>query len=177
MQYSNGDQANDHRHTIKAFGPYAVTPEWMLGATLIIQQGAPNICLSGFGPTLDSDLYGGAYQHYCGGVPTDNSLVADPANPGQSLAYGGLPLPPGDSGRTPWTHQLNLSATYTPAWANKHLILQVEVHNVFNEQKATLYYSPYVKSQGGTGYYNPEYKTPISTESPRYLALNAKYDR
>ena len=168
MQYANGDQANDHRHTIKAFGSYAITPEWMVSGTLIVQSGAPNICLSGFGPTLDSDLYGGAYQHYCGGVPTGNSTTG--------VAYGGSPSAPGDSGRTPWTHQINLSLTYVPDWAHKHLTLQAEVHNLLNEQKPTLYYSPYVIYQGGTGYYNPDYKTAISTESPRYVAFNAKYD-
>ncbi len=176
MANSNGDLANDHRHTIKAFGSYAITPEWMASATLIVQSGAPNICLSGYGPTLDPDLYGGAYQHFCGGVPSGNSTVPDPNNPGQFLAYGGLPSAPGDSGRTPWTHQLNLSLTYVPDWAHKHLTLQAEVHNVFNEQKPTLYYSPYVEYQGATGYYNPVYKTPISLEAPRYVTFNAKYD-
>ena len=176
MANSNGDQANDHRHTIKAFGSYAITPEWMASATLIVQSGAPNICLSGYGPTLDPALYNGAYQHFCGGVPSGNSLVPDPNNPGQFLAYGGLPSAPGDSGRTPWTHQLNLSLTYVPDWAHKHLTLQAEVHNVFNEQKPTLYYSPYVEYQGATGYYDPVYKTPISLETPRYVTFNAKYD-
>ena len=87
-----------------------------------------------------------------------------------------MPSAPGDSGRTPWTHQLNLSLTYVPDWAHKHLTLQAEVHNVFNEQKPTLYYSPYVEYQGATGYYDPVYKTPISLETPRYVTFNAKYD-
>lgn len=179
MANSNGDQANDHRHTIKAFGSYAITPEWMASATLIVQSGAPNICLSGYGPTLDPDLYGAAYQHFCGGVPNGNSTVTvtDPATGLVStVAYGGLPSAPGDSGRTPWTHQLNLSLTYVPDWAHKHLTLQAEVHNAFNEQKPTLYYSPFVEYQGSTGYYDPVYKTPISLEAPRYVTFNAKYD-
>ena len=172
MQYSNGSLANDHRHTIKAFGSYAVTPEWMLGGTLILQSGAPNACLSGYGPTLDPDLYGGAYEHFCGGVPSAISATG--------TGYGGLPSAPGDSGRTPWTHQLNLSVTYTPDWAHKHLTLQAEVHNVLNEQKATLYTSAYAIAPGaqnsGTSLYNPLYKTALSTEAPRYVQLNAKYD-
>ena len=179
MANANGDLPNDHRHTIKAFGSYAITPEWLVGATLIVQSGAPNVCLSGYGPTLDGDLYGVAYQHFCGGVPSGISTqtVIDP-NSGLPIpvAYGGLPSAPGDSGRTPWTHQLNLSITYVPDWAHKHLTLQAEVHNAFNEQKATLYYSPYAEFQGSTSYYNPQYKTAISTEQPRYLTFNAKYD-
>jgi len=184
MQYANGDQANDHRHTIKAFGSYAITPEWIASATLIMQSGAPNACLSGFGDTIYADAYNGPYQHYCGGVPSGISLVPDPANPGSFVGYGGMPSAPGDSGRTPWTHQLNLSITYTPDWAGKHLTLQAEIHNVLNEQKATLYYTQYAIGTGGsagggnsgTYLYNPVYHTAESTELPRYVNFNAKYD-
>jgi outer membrane receptor protein involved in Fe transport len=176
MANANGDLPNDHRHTIKAFGTYAITPEWMVGGTLILQSGAPNVCLSGYGDNIDGDEYGVAYQHFCGGVPSGISTVPDPANPGSFLAHGGLPSAPGDSGRTPWTHQINLSLTYVPDWANKHLTLQAEVHNVLNEQKATIYYSPYTEFQGSTSYYNPQYKSAISTEMPRYVALNAKFE-
>jgi hypothetical protein len=177
MAYANGEQANSHRHTIKAFGSYAITPEWMVSGTFIMQSGAPNICLSGYGATIDPDLYGGPYQHFCGGVPSGNSGLVD-AN-GNPVGTGGVGSPPGASGHTPWTHQLNLSVTYVPAWANKHLTLQVEVHNVFNEQNATLFSGPfngYVVYQGGTGYYNPNYKTAVSTEAPRYMVFSAKYD-
>ncbi len=184
---TNGDQANDHRHTIKAFGSYAITPEWMISGTIIVQSGAPKVCLSGYGDTISGDLYGGAYEHYCGGVPSDISTQTvtsiDP-DTGKTVystvGYGGLPSPPGATGRTPWTHQINLSLTYTPDWANKHLTLQAEVHNLLNEQKATLYTSAYanneVANNRGVTIYNPIYNTPVSTEQPRYLAFNAKYD-
>jgi hypothetical protein len=176
MQYANGDQANDHRHTIKAFGSYAITPEWMVGGTFIMQSGAPNVCLSGFGSTIIADAYNGPYQHFCGGVPSGISATG--------VGYGGVGSPPGTSGRTPWTHQLNLSLTYTPDWAHKHLTLQAEIHNVLNEQKATLYYTQYAIGNGGgagggnsgTYIYNPVYHTAESTEAPRYLAFNARYD-
>ena len=187
MQYANGDQANDHRHTLKAFGSYAISPEWIASATLIMQSGAPNVCLSGFGDTIFADAYNGPYQHYCGGVPSGISThtVIDPVTlQPVPVGYGGLPSPPGDSGRTPWTHQLNLSITYTPDWAHKHLTLQAEVHNVLNEQKATLYYTQYAIGNGGgagggnsgTFLYNPVYHTAESTEAPRYMEFNVKYD-
>lgn len=177
MAYANGEQANSRRHTIKAFGAYALTPEWMVSGTLILQSGAPNICLSGYGATIDGDLYGGPYQHFCGGVPSGNSGLVD-AN-GNPVGTGGVGSPPGTSGHTPWTHQLNLSVTYTPAWAGKHLSFQAEIHNVLNEQHALLLSGPnngYVVYRGGTGYYNPLYKTAVSTEAPRYMAFSAKYD-
>jgi hypothetical protein len=186
MAYANGEQANSHRHTIKAFGSYAITPEWMVSGTFIMQSGAPNLCLSGYGDTIDPDLYGGPYQHYCGGVPSGNSThtvtVIDPSTGLPTVVpvgYGGVGSPPGASGHTPWTHQLNLSVTYVPTWANKHLTLQAEMHNVLNEQKATLLSGPlngYVVYKGSTGYYNPNYKTAVSTEAPRYMNFSVKYD-
>ena len=187
MQYANGEQANSRRHTIKAFGSYAITPEWMASATFIMQSGAPNICLSGFGPAIDADAYNGPYQHYCGGVPSSYTGLTGagyPSGPVGPIGTGGMPSPPGTSGHTPWTHQLNLSLTYVPEWAHKHLTLQAEVHNVFNEQKATLYYTQYAIGAAGTAsgansgtyLYNPVYHTAESTEAPRYVAFNAKYD-
>ncbi|MBD8874195.1 TonB-dependent receptor [Rhodanobacter sp. DHB23] len=175
---TNGDLPNDHRHTLKAFGSYAITPEWMVSATVIIQSGSPKVCLSGYGPTIDPDLYGGPYEHFCGGVPSGISGVVDAS--GHPVGTGGQPSAPGASGFTPWTHQLNLSVTYTPEWANKHLTLQAAVHNVLNEQKPTLYTSGYAIDPGaqgnGVSVYNPIYNTPIATEMPRYLTLTAKYE-
>ena len=184
---TNGVLPNDHRHTFKAFGSYAITPEWMVSGTIIVQSGAPNVCLSGYGPTIDGDLYGGSYEHFCGGVvsgiSTHTITTTDPVTGlpvVSTVGYGGLPSPPGSSGRTPWTHQINLSLTYTPKWAHKHLTLQAEVHNLLNEQKATLYTSQYAidpAAQGnGVSLYNPIYNTPVSTEMPRYMAFNARYD-
>jgi hypothetical protein len=188
MAYANGEQANSHRHTIKAFGSYAVTPEWIVSGIFIMQSGAPNACLSGFGSTIIADAYNGPYQHFCGGVPQNMSThtIPDPSTKSgiNTVGYGGVGSPPGTSGHTPWTHQLNLSVTYTPDWAHKHLTLQAEMHNVFNEQKATLLYTQYAIGNGGgagggnsgTYQYNPVYHTAASTEAPRYMEFNAKYD-
>lgn len=149
MQYSNGELPNSHRHTLKAFGTYAITPEWLVSGTYIIQSGAPITCLGFWGPAQSDAGYHQAY-HWCGGKPSR----------------------PGDAGNTPWTHQLNLSVNYIPAWAGKHLTLQVQVHNVFNEQNVTQYYSRY----GSTSAPNARYLTPLGQEGPRYVQLMAKYD-
>jgi len=150
MQYANGELPNSHRHTLKAYGTYAITPEWLVSGLWIIQSGAPNTCL---GSTLDGYAdpigYGEAY-HWCG----------DQASP------------PGASGHTPWTHQLNLSVNYIPEWAGKHLTLQVQVHNVLNEQKVTQYNPTY----GSTDSPDSTYKLPLGIEAPRYVQFSAKYD-
>jgi TonB-dependent receptor-like protein len=176
MAYANGEQANSHRHTLKAFGSYAITPEWMVSGTYIIQSGAPNVCLSGFGNEIIPDLYSGPYQHFCGGTPAFNSPTG--------VGFGGQPSPPGTDGHTPWTHQINLALTYTPEWARKHLTLQWEIHNLLNEQAATLYYTEYAVgtnggpggNNGGTSYWNPVYHTAQSTETPRYMDFSVKFD-
>lgn len=175
MAYANGEQSNSRRHTLKLFGAYAITPEWTAGATYIIQSGAPIACLSGYGATIDPDLYGGSFQHYCGGVPSGNSATG--------VGYGGVGSPPGAAGNTPWTHQLNLSLTYVPTWANKHLTFGAEVHNVFNEQHTLLIASPagasnssYTFYSGSTGYYNPVFMTASVLEQPRYMDVSVKLD-
>jgi hypothetical protein len=153
MQYANGDQPNEHRHTLKAYGSYALTPEWLVSGIYTIQSGAPITCLGFFGPdTADGE-----------------------ANPGYGENYhwcGGLPSPPGAAGNTPWTHQLNLSVSYTPEWAGKHLTFQAQVHNVLNEQKITAYSDFF----GSTDSPDPTYKLPWGIEAPRYIQFSARYD-
>ena len=152
MQYSNGELPNSHRHTFKAYGTYAVTPEWQVSGLYIIQSGAPNTCLGYFGPGQINAGYGQAY-HWCGGVPAI----------------------PGTTGHTPWTHQLNLAVNYTPEWAGKHLSLQAQMHNVFNEQNITQYYPNFGTTATAQGP-NPQYKRPVGIEAPRYMEFSAKYD-
>ena len=156
MQYSNGEQPNSHRHTLKAYGTYAITPEWLVSGLYIIQSGAANSCLGFYGPNQINPGYGQAY-HWCGGVPS---------KPGES--------------HTPWTHQLNLQVDYIPAWAGKHLTLQASLHNVFNEQNITQYYLEYgttkVNPITGISGVNGRYKTPLGIEAPRYAEFSVKYD-
>jgi hypothetical protein len=170
MQYSNGELPNNHRHTFKAFGAYAITPELTVSGTYIIQSGAPNVCLSGYGYTLDPDLYGASYQHFCGGTPGGNTA-------GDTTGFGGMPSPPGASGHTPWTHQINLALTYIPEWGGKHLTFQAMVHNLLNEQNALLYVSSYMTTAiDGAGQFQPNYKTPVALEAPRYMDFSVKFD-
>lgn len=152
MSYANGEQPNSHRHTLKAYGSYAITPEWLVSGLYVIQSGAPITCLGYFGPNQVNAGYGQNY-HWCGGMPS----------------------PPGAAGNTPWTHQLNLSVGYTPNWANKHLTLQLQVRNVLNEQNVTQYYDFYGSTATGAKP-NPSYKLPWGIEAPRAVQISARYD-
>lgn len=151
MEYANGDLPNMHKHTLKGYGTYAITPEWLVSGMYIIQSGAPYSCGGWYGPNQTNPIGYGQY-HWCGGMPSR----------------------PGDAGSTPWTHQLNLALNYVPAWAGKHLTFQLQVFNVFNEQAITAYSSAY----GTTASPNTSYKLPATggMEAPRYGQFSVKYD-
>nr|WP_225562807.1 TonB-dependent receptor [Rhodanobacter sp. DHG33] len=157
MQYANGDQANSQRHHLRIYGSYQITPEWSTGGTYDIASGTPLTCLGYYGPLSgygtsadDPGGYGSSY-HWCNGVPS----------------------PPGANGNTPWTHQLNLQMDYRPAFADHKLDFQLQVHNVFNEQKAVQMQSAY---SWGPGVPNPWYLMPYRLESPRWVQLGVTYD-
>ncbi|MEW9573599.1 Oar protein [Rhodanobacter sp. Si-c] len=153
MQYANGDQANDQKHQLRIYGSYAITPEWMVGGIYRIASGTPESCLGYYGPGESNyqnyAQFGGAY-HWCGGVPT----------------------PPGTTGFTPWTHQLDLQVDYRPAWAQHKLDFQLQIHNVFNEQNLTQINSLY----GTTAAPLPTYLLPAGMEAPRYVQFGITYD-
>lgn len=152
--YSNGYQSNDQKHKFIAYGSYQLTPEFLLSANVRIASGTPKICLGNYYGTDPAANYnpGLGYNtyHFCGGVPT----------------------PPGSTGRTPWTHTLGLSAEYRPLWADKKLGFQILVNNVFNEQKITQYRAFY----GSLAQPSAFYQLPQGSEQPRYVQLGATYD-
>ncbi|MFK2878517.1 TonB-dependent receptor plug domain-containing protein [Rhodanobacter hydrolyticus] len=153
MQYANGDQANDQKHQLRIYGSYAITPEWTVGGTYRIASGTPESCLGYYGPSESNyqnyAQFGGAY-HWCGGVPT----------------------PPGSTGFTPWTHQLNLQLDYRPAFAQHKLDFQLQIHNVFNEQSVT----QIIPAYGKTAAPLPTYLLPAGMEAPRYVQFGITYD-
>ena len=160
MQYANGVQANSRQHVFKAYGSYQVAPEWLLSAIVTVASGTPKSCLGKYGPGQTNPGLGyGSFTHWCNGVPT----------------------PSGSTGYTPWIHQLNLAVEYRPQWADKKLGIQLQIHNVLNEQKVTQYY-PYFGSYlpGPTlqtsSYSYASYGRPEYTEAPRYVQLGVTYD-
>lgn len=149
--YANGDQANEHKHTLIAYGTYQIAQEWTASANVRISSGSPKSCFGFYGADESNPGLGyGPYYHFCGGVPT----------------------PPGSTGFTPWTHTLGLSAEYRPLWADKKLGFQVLVSNVFNEHKQVQAYPYY----GSLAKPNPRYGQDQGVESPRYVQLGLTYD-
>ncbi|WP_430390107.1 TonB-dependent receptor plug domain-containing protein [Dyella sp. 20L07] len=150
MSSSNGAQSNDHTHQIKFFGYYQINPEWQVSGNLSLVSGNPRNCLGFYGPNqTDPDGYG-SYYHWCGGQPS----------------------PPGTH-RLPWNKQLDVGASYRPAFAAGKLGLSLNVFNLFNSQ-AILNAYPFFQISPGTP--NPLYGSSVVRQQPRYVRLSATYD-
>lgn len=153
MEGSFGYLPNDRRHTLKASGSYAVTDEWRLGGNMLAQSGRPKNCFGTYGGTTDtvSPLYGDA-SFYCDGVLRSRGFF----------------------GRLPWTYQIDLQATYTPARV-KGLTMSVDVLNVLNERTVRG-----IEEQEGAGrnVMGSIYGQPLlgSIQPARTVRLFAKYE-
>lgn len=148
MVGANGPLPNDRRHQFKAYGWYEFNKEWLFGANMLVNSGRPKNCI---GVTPDDPInYGEAY-FYCDGHYNSR----------------------GSEGRTPWTYQLDLSAQWTPAFANHQLSFTADVFNVFNKQDVL---SRQDLGETAPGTKDPVYNRPISFQAPRYLRFGVKYD-
>jgi len=146
-----GDLPNDRRHTLKLFGAYQVAPEWRLGANAIIQSGRPLNCLGYYAGNLDEVSIG--YKS-------------------ASFWCGRKLNPRGTVGRLEWTRELNLQATYQPAWF-KGTTFSVDVFNVFNERGVT---SVEEAGESSVGTPSPTYLQPLSLQPGRSFRFMAQYE-
>ncbi len=113
MENSNGVLSNDRTHQIKAYGSYQFTPEWMVSGAVRINSGAPKTCLGYYGTDEDDPASYGSYYHSCAGKASA----------------------PGDAGRQPWTKNLDLGVTYSPAFADHKLAFNFSIFNVLNDRQ------------------------------------------
>ncbi|MFC4763078.1 TonB-dependent receptor [Dyella koreensis] len=148
MYGATGNLPNDRRHQVKAYGYYQITPEWLVGGIVQVSSGRPKNCL-GIYPT-DPYQYGSSY-FYCNGQTA----------------------PRGSQGTLPWNYTLNLSTEYRPAWAGHKLAFNLDVFNVFNQQRAQNQIETY---QLGSGARSGTYGRVISYSAPRSVRLGARYD-
>jgi len=158
MRFAHGYLANDRRHQLKMRGSYQITEEFLVGANVRIQSGAPISCLGFFNPDGSID---------------ENSGAADPIAYGSSYhtCFGQVATP--GSLRTPWIKNIDLGLTYRPNFADKKLALGVQVRNVLNTRKTlqvdvTSETDPYTVSN--------TYLLPIGLQTPRTVTFTASYD-
>jgi hypothetical protein len=115
MYNAYGYLPGDHRHSIKAYGYYQVTPEWFVGGNLNLTSGAPRNCIGELPADLKFDNDYGAAYFYCNGKPTPRGsgapAVASAVGPERGL----------------------------PAGFAKGLSLKLDVFNVFDRQTVQRY--------------------------------------
>ena len=165
MQGAYGYLPNDRRHQIKAYGYVAVTPEFQVGANLLLASGRPKNCIGNYGGTpwtpdgataTQADLdYGNAYR-YCttGGVTTYS--------------------PRGSAGNLPWDTRLDMNLTYRPAMV-KGLQFRVDLFNVFNRQTVQAIDELH-EPAGDPATVSATYGRVISYTAPAALKFTATYD-
>jgi len=168
MTGANGNQPNDRRHTLKAFGAWNITNEWQLGANFVWQSGRPENC---YGDAPIDNVIGGYGSG--GGSPYLYCTAADGTN--------GHTAPRGSIGTTPNYWQLDLNGSYKPEWA-KGVTLRATVFNVFNKHQVLtvneVQNANYNSDLGiaGSTFNASTYLTPTGFQPPRYVQLNAEYD-
>jgi len=157
MTFAEGYLANDRRHQLKARGSYQITDEWLIGANVRIQSGAPISCLGFFNP----------------GNIDENDSAADPIGYGASYhtCFGDVATP--GALRTPWIKTVDLGVQYSPEFLDKKLTLGMQVRNLLNSRK-TLQVD--VTSEDDPYTVSNTYLLPIGLQAPRAVTFTASYD-
>jgi hypothetical protein len=158
--YGTGLLPNDRKHQLKAYGFYELTPEFSVGASLLVQSGRPKTCLGTNVAAENGEL----------------DPFGDQGGPGYGAEYywcNGKPAPRGTLGRTPWEKQLDLSLMYKPA-ALKGLSFKMDVFNVANAQKPTARQETYDDGTGAGILGN--YGEDRSTQTPRFAKFSVEYN-
>ena len=166
---------NDRRHTLKVFGAYDITEEWMVSANLLIQSGRPVSC-NGFIPVgalgID-DPDAGSIGNYSGSsfyCLDPNGNITDPDSGARySLTNRG------ERGRTPWNHTIDLGIGYTPQWADDKLSFQVKVFNVLNSQDVTEF-NEGSQATSVQAFTDPDFLNDVNYQSPRAVRFTVRYD-
>lgn len=141
---------NNRTHQIKAFGFVEITPEFGVGANLLLASGRPKNCIGNYPDDKnDAAAYGSAF-FFCNGKPT----------------------PRGSQGTLPWDTRLDMNLVYRPAQV-KGLSVKLDIFNVFNRQTVQNIDEVY---NSDTGVVSATYGQPISYTAPRSAKLTFEYN-
>ena len=157
MINANGLLPNNRTHQIKAYGYMDLTPEFGIGANVLLASGRPKNCI--------------------GNLP--DALATNPdGSPNYAAAYGsafffcdGVATPRGSQGELPWDSRLDLNFSYKPQQV-KGLRFDLTVFNALNKQAVQSVDELYNDSSSTV---SPTYGMPLSFSSPRSFKLTASY--
>jgi len=155
-----GYLANDRRHQFKLRGAYAITDNWLLGATLDARSGGP---ITGFGVGNPYDAT--AYHSYYVCVENCDSTFSGERVYAHSAR--------GAYGRLPWSYELGASVTWLKSFNETNLKVKFAVYNLTNQQKRMSVNQEY---EGAIGSPNDLFLYPESFQAPRYAQLVVSLD-
>ena len=162
-----GPLANDHRHSIKLRGTYAITDNWRVGATVDAQSGGP-ITAFGVGSPYDWDSYHSYY--ICEADCTPEQAFADPQE-GDTWSTSDRVFresPRGGAGRMPWIIDVGASVAYERTFGAATFQAKLSVFNIFNRQEPVWVYQ---ELEPGVGSRDPFFGQERFLQSPRYGQL------
>lgn len=151
--YGTGLLPNDRTHTLKVWGSYAVTPEFLVGANLLVQSPARFGCM-GVHPTDDYAYGYGAYTHYCNGQPA----------------------PQGKGPKGDWLKTVDMSLRYTVPERYSmggNLVLRADIFNLFDTHSIMTRYVEYEadRDYGVPSNLDTYYGLPAGYNTPRYVRV------
>lgn len=171
---ADGFLPNDRRHVFKAYGTYALTDAFRIGANYVVSSGRPLSCI-GYVPSTVSDFPKVDGHYGSGDYTSASSYYCLDSNTGMTKL-----VPRGSVGRTSWTQQLDLQFGFNTRAFGGKLSLQADVFNVFDSRKATELNEVRDYSRAGSnsqpGQLNPNYMQPTSFQGPRSVRLSARYE-
>lgn len=156
MDGAYGNLPNDRRHAFKIYGAYALNDMVRLGANFRLESGRPTNAFGISHPDGRPD-YGDTYY-----VCTSACESAKPVF---------HQFTRGSYGSTPWTAQLDLSATLTTTIANSEVEFRADIFNVLNASGVTRV-DEYAEL-GDQGKPSPTFNLTQSFQAPRSVQLSA----
>ena len=159
MDGAYGYLPNDRRHTFKAYGAYALTENFRLGANFTLSSGRP-LNAFGIGHPNGVPSYGDTF-YVCTANCTEDNCV----EPGYKQ------ISRGTYGRTDWTPTLDLNATYVTEWAGTEVEFRADVYNVLNS--SAVQRRNEFAEENVPGDANEYFMAPTAYQTPRYVQLSA----
>ncbi|MGV8929636.1 MAG: TonB-dependent receptor [Brevundimonas sp.] len=164
-----GKLPNNREHSFKAYGNLQVTPDFMVGANLIVQSPRSFGC-QGVHPETDPATDDDLFASYYGAA----SWFCDLDGDGTST-----PTPRGSQFESDWLTQIDLTFAYTlRGWGmgGDGVTLRADVFNLFNSD-AEIDFNEFgeidVGARPGPGQVNPDYGRVTAYQTPRYVRLSA----
>ena len=155
--YSTGLLPNHHGIQFKTWGEYAITPDFLIGANVLVLSPMHGSC-EGYHPPSDPNAAGyGASSFYCSGQPA----------------------PRGTGWKSDWEKNVDLSLRYTMPQAMSaggKLILRADIFNLFDSHAVLQKYaqhetSGYNKKPALSYQLDGEYLQPTEYQAPRYVRV------